>query len=263
MARGVRRLGAERAGAGGAVVASAPQEAAQLEYVRTHTGFCRRIVVTPEDIAARDGVRREDKETGRQETRRSESSVSSSPLSCLLATATVIELSTRRPIMPTVHVNLGPRSYDIEIGSGNLAEAAQFCDAERGRCARGDHHRFECRRAVQRAGGGAARGAGLRGRHSCRRGGRAEQSRRTWRPSCGSRCSTKGPIASRSSSRWAAAWWATWPVSWRRRLPAGCGSCKFPRRCSRRSIAPSAARWASICRAARTWSARSGSRAAC
>ncbi|MCI0334641.1 MAG: 3-dehydroquinate synthase [Planctomycetes bacterium] len=32
--------------------------------------------------------------------------------------------------MPTVHVNLGPRSYDIEIGNGNLAEAAKFCDAE-------------------------------------------------------------------------------------------------------------------------------------
>jgi 3-dehydroquinate synthase len=32
--------------------------------------------------------------------------------------------------MPTVHVNLGPRSYDIEIGSGNLADAAKFCDAE-------------------------------------------------------------------------------------------------------------------------------------
>jgi 3-dehydroquinate synthase len=32
--------------------------------------------------------------------------------------------------MPTVHVNLGPRSYDIEIGSGNLATAARFCDAE-------------------------------------------------------------------------------------------------------------------------------------
>ncbi len=32
--------------------------------------------------------------------------------------------------MPTVHVNLGPRSYDIEIGSGNLAQAAKFCDAE-------------------------------------------------------------------------------------------------------------------------------------
>jgi hypothetical protein len=28
-----------------------PDKAAQLEYVRTHTGFCRRIVVTPEDIA--------------------------------------------------------------------------------------------------------------------------------------------------------------------------------------------------------------------
>jgi 3-dehydroquinate synthase len=32
--------------------------------------------------------------------------------------------------MPTVHVNLGPRSYDIVIGSGNLREAAKFCDAE-------------------------------------------------------------------------------------------------------------------------------------
>ncbi|HEY3392111.1 MAG TPA: 3-dehydroquinate synthase [Lacipirellulaceae bacterium] len=32
--------------------------------------------------------------------------------------------------MPTVHVNLGPRSYDIEIGSGNLRETARFCDAE-------------------------------------------------------------------------------------------------------------------------------------
>ena len=27
-----------------------PDQAAQLEYVRTHTGFCRRIHVTPEDI---------------------------------------------------------------------------------------------------------------------------------------------------------------------------------------------------------------------
>jgi 3-dehydroquinate synthase len=32
--------------------------------------------------------------------------------------------------MPTVHVNLGPRSYDIEIGSGNLGDAVKFCDAE-------------------------------------------------------------------------------------------------------------------------------------
>ena len=32
--------------------------------------------------------------------------------------------------MSTVHVNLGPRSYDIEIGSGNLREAVRFCDAE-------------------------------------------------------------------------------------------------------------------------------------
>lgn len=27
-----------------------PEKAAHLEYVRTHTGFCRRIVVSPEDI---------------------------------------------------------------------------------------------------------------------------------------------------------------------------------------------------------------------
>jgi hypothetical protein len=27
-----------------------PAEASYLEYVRVHTGFCRRIVVTPEDI---------------------------------------------------------------------------------------------------------------------------------------------------------------------------------------------------------------------
>jgi 3-dehydroquinate synthase len=32
--------------------------------------------------------------------------------------------------MPTVHVNLGPRSYDIEIGSGNLARVTQFVDTE-------------------------------------------------------------------------------------------------------------------------------------
>jgi hypothetical protein len=27
-----------------------PAEASHLEYVRVHTGFCRRIVVTPEDV---------------------------------------------------------------------------------------------------------------------------------------------------------------------------------------------------------------------
>jgi 3-dehydroquinate synthase len=33
--------------------------------------------------------------------------------------------------MPTVHVNLGPRSYDIEIGSGNLADVKQFVESGR------------------------------------------------------------------------------------------------------------------------------------
>jgi hypothetical protein len=28
----------------------APAEASHLEYVRTHTGFCRRIVVTADDV---------------------------------------------------------------------------------------------------------------------------------------------------------------------------------------------------------------------
>src|SRR5215510_15082157 len=32
--------------------------------------------------------------------------------------------------MEKVHVNLGPRSYDIEIGSGNLKDVARFCDAD-------------------------------------------------------------------------------------------------------------------------------------
>jgi len=27
-----------------------PEEASAIEYVRTHTGFCRRIIVSPEDI---------------------------------------------------------------------------------------------------------------------------------------------------------------------------------------------------------------------
>lgn len=27
-----------------------PAEASHLEYIRTHTGFCRRIVVTPADV---------------------------------------------------------------------------------------------------------------------------------------------------------------------------------------------------------------------
>ena len=30
--------------------------------------------------------------------------------------------------MPSVHVNLGPRSYDIEIGTGNLARLARYVD---------------------------------------------------------------------------------------------------------------------------------------
>ena len=29
---------------------ASPEEAAQLEYVRTHTGFCRQITVTDEDL---------------------------------------------------------------------------------------------------------------------------------------------------------------------------------------------------------------------
>jgi len=29
---------------------ASPEDATQLEYVRTHTGFCRQIVVTDEDL---------------------------------------------------------------------------------------------------------------------------------------------------------------------------------------------------------------------
>ena len=47
------------------------------------------------------------------------------------------------------------------------------------------------------------------------------------------------------------------------RSPVGCPSCKSPPRFWRRSIVRSVARSASICPAARTWSAPSGSRPAC
>jgi 3-dehydroquinate synthase len=33
-------------------------------------------------------------------------------------------------MMEKVHVDLGPRSYDIEIGSGNLKDVAKLCDAD-------------------------------------------------------------------------------------------------------------------------------------
>jgi hypothetical protein len=29
---------------------TSPDQASHLEYVRTHTGFCRKIVVTPDDV---------------------------------------------------------------------------------------------------------------------------------------------------------------------------------------------------------------------
>ena len=45
--------------------------------------------------------------------------------------------------------------------------------------------------------------------------------------------------------------------------PSGCGSCKFPPRCWHRSIARSAARWASICPRQKTASVRSTSPSAC
>lgn len=33
-----------------ALLHDSPEEASQLEYVRTHTGFCRQIVITDEDL---------------------------------------------------------------------------------------------------------------------------------------------------------------------------------------------------------------------
>ena len=33
-----------------ALLHSEPQQAAQLEYIRQHTGFCRQITVTPADL---------------------------------------------------------------------------------------------------------------------------------------------------------------------------------------------------------------------
>ena len=54
------------------------------DYIRMHTGFCRQITVTPADLEARQV-------TG--------------------------------PAATAVHVELGPRSYDIQVGTGNLAKS--------------------------------------------------------------------------------------------------------------------------------------------
>lgn len=35
---------------------ASPQQAAELEYVRQHTGFCRQITVTPADFSRVGGV---------------------------------------------------------------------------------------------------------------------------------------------------------------------------------------------------------------
>lgn len=34
-----------------------PQKCAQIEYIRMHTGFCRAVTVTPEDVARTGGQR--------------------------------------------------------------------------------------------------------------------------------------------------------------------------------------------------------------
>ena len=33
-----------------AALHATPERSAQLEYIRMHTGFCRQIIVTPEDV---------------------------------------------------------------------------------------------------------------------------------------------------------------------------------------------------------------------
>ena len=139
--------------------------------------------------------------------------------------------------MKTVHVNLGPRSYDIEIGSGNLPNAVRFCDAEPD-----DAHAViitdeNVDELYAEPVAAAAGRAGRRGRHAGRRAGRAEQVARRGRRAVGAACSTKGPIARRSSWPSAAAWSATWPASSPPPSPAGCASSRCPPRCWPRSIA--------------------------
>lgn len=38
-----------------AALHAAPKDCSQLEYVRMHTGFCRQITVTPDDMARTGG----------------------------------------------------------------------------------------------------------------------------------------------------------------------------------------------------------------
>jgi 3-dehydroquinate synthetase len=99
--------------------------------------------------------------------------------------------------MQSVHVNLGQRSYDILIGSGNLLDAVRFVESERD-----DAHavlitdsNVETPYAEPLA--AALTEAGWR-RSSSTPASRA--SRPTWRSSCGSGCSMKAPTARRPSS---------------------------------------------------------------
>src|SRR5262244_1835682 len=132
--------------------------------------------------------------------------------------------------MEKVHVNLRPRSYDIQIGSGNLASVAQFCDPEHE-----DSHAViitdsNVDELYSEPVGDALQEAGAQVDVLVTDAGEASKS---------------ADVAA---------------VLWRLHSGAGCGSCKCRRLSWRRSTARSAARWASICRAARTWSVRSGSR---
>ena len=162
-----------------------------------------------------------------------------------------------------VRVELANRGYEIEIGSGNFDAAGHLS-----RAAAFDNPCGGCHRLARWAAVAEARRA-----HPWLRSklpptcwcppGEQSKSDRSLR-GCGSRgCSSwrRSQDGRRGAS--AAACRRSGRLRRRHVTPAGCRSCKSPPRCWPRSIARSAARSASICRARRTWSARSGSRSAC
>ena len=121
-----------------------PDQASQLEYVRTHTGFCRRIVVTPEDIAR---IRRVAKMTSLGV------GISLSP-SLLVS----VSFASRQQLnncdwLANENGSRQPRPAKLRHRDRQRqpARSRQVLRCRAGRCARRHHHRFERRSALHRA----------------------------------------------------------------------------------------------------------------
>ena len=135
-----------------------------------------------------------------------------------------------RLAMQTVHVDLGPRSYDIEIGSGNLANVVQFCRrrATTTPMPSSSPMPTSIELYAEPVGDRTARDQGCEVDLLIVDAGEQSKSidvaTELWEQMLDEGADRKV----RSSSRSAAAWSATWPDSSPPRLPAGCAFVQVP-----------------------------------